>query len=285
MMLRRRPFLLAVAATAATLLAAVAPRSDGQSFDDNGPPAAASPSAHLDVPLAAAFEVTVAQRLRPPSEAIERYARLLDKSLADAGVRIEASHFVVLVDRSPQVQALLLFWGRGQAWQLVGASPVSTGQPGRFDHFVTPTGVYGHSLDNMDFRALGTKNELGIRGYGRKGMRVFDFGWVAAPKGWGDHAVIEMRLQMHATDPDHLEARLGTAQSKGCIRIPASLNVFLDRFAVLDEDYEQGLSEGRRLWVLRGDRSQTPWSGRFLVVVDSLSGERPAWSPQPTGMR
>jgi len=225
------PLLLAVAATAATLLAAVAPRSDGQSFDDNGPPAAASPSAHLDVPLAAAFEVTVAQRLRPPSEAIERYARLLDKSLADAGARIEASHFVVLVDRSPQVQALLLFWGRGQAWQLVGASPVSTGQPGRFDHFVTPTGVYGHSLDNMDFRALGTKNELGIRGYGRKGMRVFD------------------------------------------------------RFAVLDEDYEQGLSEGRRLWVLRGDRSQTPWSGRFLVVVDSLSGERPAWSPQPTGMR
>jgi hypothetical protein len=73
----------------------------------------------------------------------------------------------------------------------------------------------------------------------------------------GDHAVIQARLQMHATDPDQLERRLGTAQSKGCIRIPASLNIFLDRFSVLDQDYEQGLDEGRRLWVLRRDRSST----------------------------
>src|SRR5664280_1193720 len=64
----------------------------------------------------------------------------------------------------------------------------------------------------------------------------------------GDHAVIQARLQMHATDPDQLERRLGTAQSKGCIRIPASLNIFLDRFSVLDQDYEQGLDDGRRLW-------------------------------------
>ena len=87
-----------------------------------------------------------------------------------------------------------------------------------------------------------------------------------------------MRLQMHATDPDRLEQRLGTAQSKGCIRIPAALNEFIDRHGVLDEDYQEKIDEGRRLSVLRGDRTPTPWSGRYLVVVDSMSGERPDWS-------
>ena len=42
-----------------------------------------------------------------------------------------------------------------------------------------------HSLANMDFRAEGTFNDNGIRGYGRKGMRVFDFGWVVSERGWG----------------------------------------------------------------------------------------------------
>ena len=64
-------------------------------------------------------------------------------------------------------------------------------------------------------------------GRGRKGTRVYDFGWVPAAKGWGNGAMSVMRLQMHATDPDQLERRLGTAQSKGCIRIPASLNEFI----------------------------------------------------------
>ena len=100
-------------------------------------------------------------------------------------------------------------------------------------------GVFAHSLDNPDFRAEGTLNSNGIRGYGAKGMRVFDFGWQRVPKGWGDGAVSEMRLQMHATDPDLLERRLGSAQSKGCIRIPATLNRFLDRHGVLDADYER----------------------------------------------
>ena len=53
-------------------------------------------------------------------------------------------------------------------------------------------------------------------------------------KGGANGAMSVMRLQMHATDPDHLEQRLGTAQSKGCIRIPASLNEFIDRHGVLD---------------------------------------------------
>jgi hypothetical protein len=87
-----------------------------------------------------------------------------------------------------------------------------------------------------------------------------------------------MRLQMHATDPDRLEQRLGTAQSKGCIRISASLNDFIDRFGVLDGDYEAALAQGRRMWVLRSDRTPTAWSGRTLVVVDSRARERPGWA-------
>jgi hypothetical protein len=97
--------------------------------------------------------------------------------------------YVLLVDRSASIQAALLMWGSTPAgWSLVGAVPVSTGLPGRFEHFLTPLGVFEHSLANPDFRAEGTRNELGIRGYGRRGARVYDFGWVAAPKGWGDQA-------------------------------------------------------------------------------------------------
>jgi hypothetical protein len=229
----------------------------------------------LDLPsgspaaMALAFAREVSPRRTPPLEAVHLYAMRLDAALAAAGVRIESPRLVVVVDRDPGAQAVLVFWGAAEAWQLVGAAPVSTGLPGRFDHFETPLGVFEHVVDNPDFRAEGTRNELGIRGYGRKGSRIYDFGWVIAAKGWGDRKPMKMRLQMHATDPDRLEQRLGTAQSKGCVRIPASLNEFLDRHAVLDEDYEAKMAQGRHFWVLRADRSPTPWSGRYLVVVDS----------------
>jgi hypothetical protein len=34
-------------------------------------------------------------------------------------------------------------------------------------------------------RTEGTYNENPIRGYGVRGMRAFDFGWVPAKRGWG----------------------------------------------------------------------------------------------------
>ena len=219
--------------------------------------------------LSAEFAQTVAPRLVPAPDAVTAYARRLDVGLAEAGVEMGQRRFVVLVDRNPRAQSLLLFLGSQGDWQLIGAAPVSTGLPGRFDHFETPLGVFDHHIGNPDFRAEGTFNENGIRGYGRKGARIYDFGWVVASKGWGDRAPMEMRLQMHATDPDRLEPRLGTAQSKGCIRIPASLNAFLDHFAILDEDYEDRMAEGRHFWVLNADREPTPWSGRWMVVIDS----------------
>ena len=88
-----------------------------------------------------------------------------------------------------------------------------------------------------------------------------------------------MHLQVHATDPDVLEPQLGRARSKGCIRIPATLDVFLDRRGVLDDDYERSAARGENFWVLRPDRPASRWAGRYLVVVDSDRTARPPWSP------
>ncbi len=220
------------------------------------------------IPLASEFEQAVVPQLRPPADVVASYVTRLQGALDSAGVRIERPRFVALVDRSPTVQALPMLWGSADTgWRLVGAAPVSTGLPGRYEHFATPLGVFDHSVINPDYRAEGTKNEFGIRGYGRKGTRVYDFGWVPAPKGWGKGAMSMMRLQMHATDPDRLEQRLGTAQSKGCIRIPASLNEFIDRHGVLDEDYQKETDDGKFLWVLRGDRTPTRIAASELLLV------------------
>lgn len=70
------------------------------------------------------------------------------------------------VDRSPQVQTVFLYWNAtGAQAKLIGASPVCTGRPGRFDFFETPLGVFEHSTANLDFRADGRRNEFGIRGW------------------------------------------------------------------------------------------------------------------------
>ena len=61
----------------------------------------------------------------------------------------------------------------------------------------------------------------------------------------------------------------------------ATLNVFLDRHGILDADYQQALADGKLLWVIRGDRLPFAWPGRYMVIVDSETSERPAWSPLP----
>ena len=232
--------------------------------------------------MATIFERVVLHRLTLPAQEIHHYAHLLASALAQASVTLERDQFLVLVDRSPMVQAVFLYWVPIDGLPLIiGTSPASTGRPGRFDYFETPLGVFEHSVDNLDFRAEGTKNEYGIRGYGVKGMRVYDFGWQLAHKGWGDRSPTIMRLQMHATDPDFLEHRLGSAQSKGCIRIHASLNQLIDFYGLLDAEYEPLLLEGKRLWMLHPQRQPTPWSGRYLVVVDTLRTTRPAWTTSP----
>lgn len=236
--------------------------------------------------LAQVYAREVDRRLEVPSSEQQAYARMLAAALRQAGMAELLPQYTLLVDRSPKVQAAFVYWGPAEdSWQFIGASPVSTGRVGSYDHFLTPLGVFEHTPDNMDYRAEGTFNELGIRGYGVRGMRVFDFGWVMAERGWGTPGQSLMRLQMHATDPDVLDRWLGQAASKGCIRIPASLNILLDRYGILDAEYEKAQAAGENLWILRANRQPTPWAGRYLVVVDSERSVRPDWSPPPGGRK
>nr|WP_070107216.1 hypothetical protein [Burkholderia plantarii] len=231
-----------------------------------------------------AYAHEVTRRLTVPEAAQREYAARLQQALAGKGLGELAGEYVVLVDRAPNVQALFVYFrttARNE-WQWIGASLVGTGWPGRYDHFLTPTGVFEHSPVNMDFRAEGTENDNRIRGYGARGRRIFDFGWVDGQRGWGKGGRSPMRFQMHSTDPDKLEPLLGIRHSKGCVRIPGSLNAFLDRRGILDADYETRAAQGDVPWILRdAPREPTPDAGRYLVVIDTAKAKRPAWSPPP----
>lgn len=259
---------------------------------------AQAPAPLVDVgEMAAHFAREVPRRLDVPPAAQAQYLGLLQRALEGAGLAELPPQHLLLVDRSAQVQMLAVLLrapgtaeaGAGaKAWHWIGATPVSTGRVGSFDHFRTPLGVFEHTLANPDFRAEGTLNANSIRGYGAKGMRVYDFGWAQAERGWGSGGLGQMRLQMHATDPDQLEQRLGRVDSKGCIRIPAALNQWLDRHAVLDADYLRAMASGqpgKAAWVLRADREPLPWPGRWLVIVDSGATVRPAWAALPQAVR
>jgi hypothetical protein len=202
---------------------------------------------------------------------------------AKAGVDAEAlvisrAQLLVVVDRDPAVQELriMVAMPRG-AWQVIGGSKVSTGQAGRRGYFITPVGVFLHTDGILDYRALGTFNENHIRGLGLKGMRVWDFGWRPAERGWKSaDDLVDIRLLMHATDPDYLEQRLGRPASQGCVRVPAAMNRFLDVHGVLDADYELAARDNLRFRsILRLEREPSPLAGNAMIVVDSSQGGRP----------
>lgn len=269
---------------AATVPAAITPPGEAAAT----PMAAAVPALVDDAavqPWQDRFSREVDHLLDVPPADQQRYIQQLQQALATAALpaaTAPAAQCVVLVDRSPQVQAaMVLVQAASGGWHWLGATAVATGKPGTFAHFRSPLGVFAHTLANPDFRAQGTFNKNHIRGYGLRGRRVFDFGWQQAERGWGAGGSSQMRLQMHATDPRTLEPRLGRVGSEGCIRIPATLNVFLDRHGILDADYLAAVAQGHPLWVLKPDRQPLPWPGRYLVIVDSQASVRPAWSPLP----
>jgi hypothetical protein len=238
---------------------------------------------HVALEMRAVFAREVTRRLHVPLAEQHAYGERLQAALDEHGIGELAGEYVILVDRAANVQALFIYFRAmpDEPWRMIGASPVATGRPGEFDHFLTPLGVFTHSPDNMDFRAEGTMNQNNIRGYGKRDMRIYDLGWVDGERGWGKGGFSQMRFQMHATDPDRLEPLLGIRHSKGCVRIPASLNVFIDHHGIIDAEYEALVASGKSLWVLHSDREPTQWAGRFIVVVDSERKTRPAWSPAP----
>ena len=193
-------------------------------------------------------------------------------AFTSSGLAIDTPQLILVVDRNPAVQEAVIMLARPVgSWIIVGGTPVSTGQAGRRDHYITPTGVFTHTADILDYRAEGTFNKNGIRGLGVKGMRVWDFGWQLAAKGWrSDGERGPIRMLLHATDPDRLEARIGRPASQGCIRIPAAMNLFLDGHGVLNADYEHAaLDDARFRAVLRPGRIASTLAGRILLIVDS----------------
>jgi len=214
--------------------------------------------------------------VRETVPADERWIALAKAMLAQSRTTLRRPQVLVVVDRNPRVEQLALVVAQPDApWLVIGGTHVSTGQAGRFDHYITPTGVFVHDASILDYRAEGTYNQNHIRGLGTKGMRVWDFGWQWARKGWrGNGEQGQIRLLMHATDPVYLARRLGHPASDGCVRIPADMNRFMDHYSILDRDYLQAARfddsyDSAIAAVLPADRDPTPLAGDKLVVVDS----------------
>jgi hypothetical protein len=247
------------------------------------PPDAAATVPPFDVEAAAA-RLGIALRREVPHAIVDGPAAAQEwigraqAAIAASDNEIDRPQTIVVVDRNPRVQQLRVIVARRHgAWQDLGGSTVSTGETGRFDYYVTPTGVFPHTELILDWRAEGTFNEHHIRGLGIKGMRVWDFGWQQAARGWGTGEEGEIRLLMHATDPTYLEQRLGRRASKGCVRIPDAMNRFLDRHGILDRDYEQAAGTNPAFAaLLLPDRDPTPLAGDLLVVIDSSETPAPA---------
>jgi hypothetical protein len=233
--------------------------------------------------LQAALAQEVPARITDSPEDERRWTTLAQRAVAARGQAIRRPQLVVVVDRNPAIQQMRIVLARPSgAWRSLGGTTVSTGQEGRRGYFISPTGVFLHTDAILDWRAEGTFNANGIRGLGLRGMRVWDFGWQTAERGWdADGGTAEIRLLVHATDPATLEQRLGLPASKGCVRVPGPMNVFLDRHGILDIDYETAAKADPRYGaVLRPDRTPTPLAGNMLVIVDSAPGLVAAAQPR-----
>ena len=193
---------------------------------------------------------------------------------------LDTTQVVLLVDRSPAVQRLwVVLASPGRPWESLGSVHVSTGKPGRKEHFRTPVGVFTNDGAILGYRALGTYNENHIRGIGVKGMRVWDFGWQTTDDWRTKNAPMAVRMEMHATDPANLELRLGRWDSEGCIRIPSTFNKFLDNQGLIDEKLREIASTDRRFAALLPRATPNPLAGSVLVVVDTSDPDAPPSDP------
>jgi hypothetical protein len=184
---------------------------------------------------------------------------------------IRQPQLVLIVDRAPRGQLLAMALARPDSdWTILGASRVSTGKPGRLQHFKTPVGVLLNDGSEIGYRAQGTFNQNHIRGLGVKGMRVWDFGWQTTEDWRTPGAVASVRLEMHATDPTFLEERLGRPDSEACIRIPDRFNQFLDRFGLIDAQLTALAPTSRAVAaLLPTDVTPSLLAGDKVVVVDT----------------
>lgn len=182
---------------------------------------------------------------------------------------------IVWVDRNPATQRVEVLTRHERQTQTdyleIGWAKCSTGDPTQKDHFETPLGVFENSPRHPSFRAAGTPNSIGFRGYGKKGSRIWDFGWQETSGRFasGKKGSCNIRLMLHATDPDSGEPLLGTRQSKGCVRISEKLNRFIDRYQLLDLIYVIEERVGPLDRTLEGTEELFAYPGALLVIGDS----------------
>jgi lipoprotein-anchoring transpeptidase ErfK/SrfK len=238
---------------------------------DASPSAAASiDDAVADLRAAMVREVPDLLAVRPEDE--PDWNRRVAGELAAAGSTIDRPQLLVTVDRNPAVQQLRIVLARQNApWLLIGATRVSTGEPGLTGHYKTPVGVFEHTSRIIDYRAEGTYSRRHhLRGLGVKGMRVWDFGWQTTEDWRERNAWTRIRLEIHATDPETLERQIGQPVSKGCVHVSAALNRFLDQHGIIDAAYERAAeTDGRYRELLLAGRTPTPLAGTMMVVFDS----------------
>lgn len=235
------------------------------------PPPPTADQVNADETLLQARHAAMVSKALPIQEGTEaRWQRWASEAWTAGGKTLDRDQAVVVVNRNPHVQQIAVMVAHpDRPWTLIGVSPISTGQAGRVQHFISPTGVFDHNGDILDYRALGTKNENGIRGIGAKGSRVWDFGWQKAQAGWIKRPELrDIRFELHATDPQILEPRLGHTASDGCIRISAGLNKFLDHYGLLDQVYWAQAPDSRALRALLPKDGEPTLPGRYMIVVD-----------------
>lgn len=238
------------------------------------PPARERPATRADVDaLAAEMHGALTGTLLTDAPPLTRAALAAAHTMMQrAHTTLDAMQVVLVVDRSPKVQRLWVTVGSpgSNTLEALGSVHVSTGKPGRKEHFRTPVGVFTDDAGILGYRAQGTYNENHIRGIGVRGMRVWDFGWQTTDDWRTPRALMAVRMEMHATDPSVLEPRLGRWDSEGCIRIPTRFNSFLDLSGLIDAKEREAARDDRRFAALLPKHTvPNPLAGQTLVVVDT----------------
>jgi hypothetical protein len=203
--------------------------------------------------LARRYVALVDRQLQVPANEVLIYGGLAENELAGFREAPSGPQYMLVVDACPAVQTAFLFWrllpGR---YELIGASPASTGNPEQAGCVQTPQGVFAQAQIEYSRRMTSR-----VYDFGRQRMRN-------GPRG----PFTDLRLQARAAT-GRTGALLGQVQSDGCILLPPGLVAFLDQFGVLDEGRKEGVTPtGEAL----------PFAGRYLVVIDSERDERPEWA-------
>ncbi|MDD5197378.1 MAG: hypothetical protein PHN60_00795 [Candidatus Gracilibacteria bacterium] len=229
----------------------------------------------------------------PSNEELKFYQQDMDKQLSgdchsSKGCDLTRTQILLYSDVSKNGQNLSIWLleetkGNERIYSFIGASKISSGypdpkprKPANETKFATGTGVYTTNPNitgAIGYRAEGTKNKNGIRGFGERGNRVYDVGPMKTKRAWNGENM-EIRFMIHSTDP-MLEAKFGSQASQGCLRIPKTINRFLEYSGALDAGYDSAIERSKgairvnALGLLGRNPRFSPISGSLLVIGNS----------------